>query len=153
MFGKKKEKPSLSETMNPSFNQDDFDVEDDLNSLRNDNPGDLVNQAFHKNTFNPQLPGSPLPQMNAQQQGYQIPVMQQQIQQPMQPVQQMQPMQMQQPMQQIQQPVQYVQRQQMQPRFIPTAKIVKSEETENGEFVYVVLTNYPLGLGDCQLTQ
>jgi hypothetical protein len=126
---KKKKEPMISETMNPSFNQDDIEMDDlDLN-----NRGDLVNQAFNK---------------SIQQQVYPIqsPAIQQQVQQP---VQQMQPI------QQYQQPIQQVQQQYqpIQPRFQPKAKIIKSEETEEGEFVYVVLTNYSLALGDCQLNQ
>ena len=111
MFGKKlREKEKEAVTMNPNFQQDDFE-------------GDLVNQAFNQYQ-NPQLPQPQLP-MNTQNQGYQQSMMHQQ--------QSFQPPRVQ---------------------FQPMSKIIKSELTETeGEFVYVIVTNYPLKLGDCQLTQ
>ena len=137
IFGKKKKE---SMTMNPSFNQDEFE------------DGDMINQAFDQDDFNPQLPTAPMPRMNAQQQGYQPSVMHQQVQQEQYqpPIQQ----QVQQPIQQMQ-PIakQKIFRVPPKPQFQPMAKIIKSEETMDGEYIYVVVTNYPLGLGDCQLSQ
>ena len=93
--------------------------------------GDMINQAFNQQYQLPNLPSPQMPNMNAQNKGYTNPPMHQQqsFQQPY-PVQQA--------------PVQ---------RFQPRAKIIKSEESVDNEYVYVVVTNYPLGLGDCQLTQ
>ena len=45
---------------------------------------------------------------------------------------------------QVQQPVQ-------QYRQLRQAKIIKGELNEEGEFYYIVVTNYPLTIGDCQL--
>lgn len=113
LFGRKKQE--TVKTVDPSFSQDEFEQ------------GDLVNQAFNQNSFNPSLPSPQLPQMNAQNQGYKPSIMHQQ--------------------QSFQQPVQQI------TRFQPKSKIIKGEESQDGEFVYIVVTNYPMGLGDCVLSQ
>ncbi len=65
------------------------------------------------------------------------------MQQPVQPVQQQQQVPVQ-PVQQVQQPVQQPQ---------PMAYIKQAQVSEPGIFHYVIETNYPLGIGICQLSQ
>lgn len=39
------------------------------------------------------------------------------------------------------------------PQFQPLSRILTSGMLDQGEYIYVVATNYPLNLGDCQLLQ
>lgn len=76
-------------------------------------------------------------------------------------VQQQSPQQM--PMQQVQQQVPQQMQQQYQPQmpqpqapvqFVPEAIIVKAEvDYDEGDFVYIIRTNYPLAVGRCKVSQ
>jgi hypothetical protein len=84
---------------------------------------------------------------NNEQEDNQYPQVPQNIQQPVnQPVNQPQ---YKQQVQQFPQQIQQVQQQQFQ----PAAKILKGEINADGTYYYIIETNYPLALGDCNLSQ
>jgi hypothetical protein len=122
MFGRKQKKQEDSVTMNPDFEQDDPNYNTDI-----------INRAFGQEIN--QINNIPMQSQNMNQSlnNYQNSMANQNVQP------------------QVRQMVQQAFPQPYQQQFQPQARIVKSEMTESGEYVYVVVTNYPKQIGDCQL--
>lgn len=132
MFGKKKKELGSFST-NEQFSEDEIL-----------NVPDMVNQAFNQptqNTMQGQIPNvrKSVPPIMPNLQNMNVQPVQQQYNQQMQ--------------HQMNQPMNNVIHQPVAQPVAPTALIVGVEVQENGDYIYKVITNYPLSIGYCNLQQ